>query len=424
MEDLQRHLKKHFLGEALIWRERLKDNTSPNIAGNDLPKTISEFEEFTEAYLTYFTEVANTRSLPFPWLEERIKSTLLEYWMPLSSIAVQYYFPEYQAKLREAHKKLDEFIGNAAELNIEIRDIVLYINKLPNSYFYPYTKRSFIALSWVDETIMNLDKPISDDMAMSLPHEIGHHVYWNHDFDKQQGDLFGSRPTLSETIWTQLSKETRMPSLESQEMTAVRSVITSWTEEIFADVLGTLISGRDGDTFANATQNQVKRFCDDPNDTIYNDGKHPIACLRPLISAQTILLKWPGSIKWIDFCRNLRAPEKTLDVEIPDADGNKITVPLRIMPVLRRALELAVADIYNNILCRKNDDGTFKGLKLSADHIMDFERLKDYANRKYSAEPEKINNFLLTPFIYQRGAFPGICYSCGWTTYVCSKCQG
>jgi hypothetical protein len=221
-----------------------------------------------------------------------------------------------------------------------------------------------------------------------------------------------------------LSKETRMPSLESQEMTAVRSVITSWTEEIFADVLGTLISGRDGDTFANATQNQVKRFCDDPNDTIYNDGKHPIACLRPLISAQTILLKWPGSIKWIDFCRNLRAPEKTLDVEIPDADGNKITVPLRIMPVLRRALELAVADIYNNILCRKNDDGTFKGLKLSADHIMDFERLKDYANRKYSAEPEKINNFLLTPFIYQRGAFPGICYSCGWTTYVCSKCQG
>ena len=186
--------ESQFTGEAVRWKRRFgRSSKNQTTFHGRLYATIDEFEKFTIDYYAYFKNENPDDTGPTPWLDERIKNTLLEYWMPLSNIAAQYYLPEYKDRLKSVtEKKLPKLTANTQRLDIGMGDVLLYINKLPDSYFYPYTTRSFIALSWTDQ------KEGPDDI-MALPHEIGHHIYWNNNFGNP-GDIFTSRLTLPESF--------------------------------------------------------------------------------------------------------------------------------------------------------------------------------------------------------------------------------
>jgi len=105
------------------------------------------------------------------------------------------------------------------------------------------------------------------DLWLALAHEIGHHIYWNSLDSYEEMDEFQAR--VSSTI--------------SQTKSA--KIWEGWTEEVFADICGTLLAGP---SYVISCQNTAAEKARKPADLAKNDGEHPAGYLRPLIALQVI----------------------------------------------------------------------------------------------------------------------------------------
>jgi hypothetical protein len=105
---------------------------------------------------------------------------------------------------------------------------------------------------------------------LALAHEMGHHIYWN------------SLDSYEETIRFQSDLISAVGEAAAKQ---AQDIWASWTEELFADICGTLFAGP---SYAISCQDTAIAQARRPADLAENDDEHPAPYLRPLIAIQVL----------------------------------------------------------------------------------------------------------------------------------------
>ncbi len=104
----------------------------------------------------------------------------------------------------------------------------------------------------------------------ALAHEFGHHIYWN-------GVVLGELQPLHHRLQAAMKESVKVP--ERTE------IWVSWIEEVFSDIVGTLLAGPN---YVMASQDIIMDRIEDLDDLRMDDGEHPCPYLRPLICLEVL----------------------------------------------------------------------------------------------------------------------------------------
>ncbi len=257
---------------------------------------ISAFHDFC---MDYDTEIKSLGpELSYAELEISVGNALSEYWKTIIA-AVKQNLPDYphSSLLDEGYKKLAALQDNLkTRPNFSKMDdlhIVLYFEEgtTAKAKRFPFGSTRLIGIPLSDVHIeekkkKDWEKENKKDWKqdwMAMPHELGHHVYWNAKFSAA-GTNF-----LSDEIDAVMEKLTQNDSVKQQ----IRTMLQEWTEEIFADVVGTIIvekkEGENDFVFAawKRISKQVVKFgaatTSEKDELFMSDGEHPIPFLLPYI---------------------------------------------------------------------------------------------------------------------------------------------
>jgi hypothetical protein len=188
-------------------------------------------------------------------------------------------------KLRAAQSRLGEYLNRwkgAEKPYLSLRRAVVYFDKA-------YAISRSVYASDIPLISIPLTDFESDGRWHAMAHEAGHHLFWNA-LDLDATDVLHDR--MRDLIATALSNripshkafaENFVPALER----SLKRIMTwqSWIEEVFADVLGTLLAGPgyvvSAQELAAEQVGQLKDFASDDRD-------HPCPYLRPLICLETL----------------------------------------------------------------------------------------------------------------------------------------
>jgi len=296
-----------------------------------LAGVLGEFKKFVGAYLEYFNTDTEVAQIHLPWLIGKIDEALDAYWTPLARIAEQYSVPLYQDiffdKLVE--EKLDFYLAQlkallpSGNLDIETLKPLLYFDKVSIIYRYPYTNTVFVGMPY---HLMMKDWSLG---LQAIPHEVGHYLYWNMGklagdeanvpfLDRKRYFKEGALAALREWMKTNLQEEALQQPLAD--------MLSDWFEEIFADVVGAKLGGKD---YLASTHELLSQSVNVETDLVRHDEKHPSPCFRPFIVAYTSSLdgtylsqeQWNSGITWRGH--NVEALEICLAERIDLGDSKK-----------------------------------------------------------------------------------------------------
>lgn len=198
----------------------------------------------------------------------------------------------------------------------------------------------------------------SDDRWQAMAHEAGHHFYWNAlDLDATDRVHEDMRGLMAKALTHLIPKQEGFTGdyIRALER-SLRRIMTweRWTEEVFADIAGTLLAGP---TYVVSAQDLASEQVAVPADFALDDGEHPTAYLRPLICMETLrwmaqqtassalgdLLTGPANIigrleaRWAAFCSSDAGQQTHRFSETALSD-----LATDIGPVVRQLLEARI----------------------------------------------------------------------------------
>lgn len=234
-------------------------------------ETINLFEQFCKDYIDSFYDKSikpEEASFPAKWLESTIEKVLLGYWEPILRAAEQYQVGHYKELLDLGYAKLENSKMGRQKIGLD-KPIVLYFEKTGVYKRYPFGNIHLIGIPL-------LDAYRGDWNAMW--HELGHYLYWNSKVNFENQSYYQGRgPSYFEQAINESVDGLKAREPEKERM---RRILALWTEEIFADVIGTRIAGSE---FVNAAWEKVLHEAETQNDLFKTDGKHPILYFLPMI---------------------------------------------------------------------------------------------------------------------------------------------
>ena len=210
------------------------------------------------------------------YLHQRVLQVLEEYFSTLGRVAEQCQVKHYRDRLDQGTFAARVFLQ---PLNIDL-PVLLYFDKTTGIRNYPFTSAAFVGTPY--------QSAVEDDW-MSIPHEIGHYLYWNLGKDPAGNLTLGN---LADSLRWQEELRACADSAASSGATAaeqsLKRMFHSWLEEIFADVVGTHLGG---EPFVKSLETRIERFAGGEDDLKLDDGEHPPLCLRPVVRTHTLELK-------------------------------------------------------------------------------------------------------------------------------------
>lgn len=144
--------------------------------------------------------------------------------------------------------------------------VLTYFQKSASIRMIPYAPLALIGLPLTADAEEPLTEGTYLDL-LSIPHEVGHHVYWRNIADDSTEQHTGER----------------VQSILEKQIPGLPNWIRNWEEEIFADVYGLLVAGP---ISALSIQELVKAA--PAHKAIVDDGHYPSPVLRPLIQIVAI----------------------------------------------------------------------------------------------------------------------------------------
>lgn len=266
--------------EIFHWKGKLEPIGSSDVIGKNLANAIQAFDDFRTNYAFFFLSNLEKVKHPTDWFLFRIEQTLLEYWEPIKR-AVDHHiqYPELVTlgtEQLEAYKKKLEITKDIPA--------ILYFDKFPKALRLPFGPIFFIGI------------PLTDAYRgdwKAIPHELGHQVYWNSQFlikdlSKIPYQKRSSRKLIAkpkESIFQDFIEESTTHSEWTPErIQEIKTSLGQWSEEIFAEVIGTKIAGKN---FVNASWGKILNYIQKPEDAFSNDGEHPKPFLLPFIRQYT-----------------------------------------------------------------------------------------------------------------------------------------
>ncbi len=271
------------------------DGAADPSADQWLGKVLVEYQHFCNKYHSYFEEEPNgiipkglfdASKTTVARLHQRVLQALEDYFSTIGRVAEQRQVEHYRTMLDDGTSKAKVFLR---QLNLDL-PVLLYFDKATGVQHYPFTAAVFVGTPY---------QSAFEGDWMSIPHEIGHYLYWNLGQDTSGkltlGNLADSRR------WQEKLKacvDSAIVSANVDEQGVLKRMLLSWLEEIFADVVGTRIGGQ---PFVDSLLKRIERFAGGEDDLKEDDGEHPPLCLRPLVRTHT--LKLNGEASATDFGR-------------------------------------------------------------------------------------------------------------------------
>jgi hypothetical protein len=294
----------------------------------ELSELLKGFSAFANAYISLLKKVPKSISRRSFVLNMGVER-LLEQWSILSRACEQRRGPAEDATdgdsfphyLSEARKSAKGYCDRwhppekpMKEPYLELHTPIVYFEKLygiSRAVYAPETPVLSIPLTDYNDP----------KRWQALAHELGHHIYWNGVDLKTSG---GVHERLHDAVAEALSASAS-PS-DSKALSRVRQwtrwlgrarLWGLWVEEVFADVVGTLLAGP---AYAASAQDLEADRVDEVADLAEDDQEHPCPYLRPLIALdvlreiadhdstdQSFKTSLPEEIKkletrWTDFC--------------------------------------------------------------------------------------------------------------------------
>lgn len=353
---------------------------------------ISAFHAFCQEYVAELSNLAD--SAPHNWLDSAVDNVLLDYWEPILRAAEQNRSAHYRTLFEKGYAKLDLLQGEL-EKRLKFKmdvNIVLYFEKIGKAKRYPFGNTYLIGIPLIDA--------YRDDW-MAIPHELGHHIFWNARFSDEDKTILPMRGTnfLQEEINDAMRKLELAQDDPARK--SIQKILDDWTEEIFADVVGSRIAGKE---FVTAAWSRISRKVDEKKNLFLSDGQHPVPYLLPYIRASAAKIDLED--KWKDFFGDIEYTQLVSDKSIEKQYQDP---PIQIKDLLY------VVQVYaENITARLKKikiDQLIQGPSSVAE-LKDFVRLsKKGASRSNLSnsenEEKEVLRSLLNPVILERGE--------GWT---------
>lgn len=293
------------------------DNLSTAVSVKEkLAGELNKFKIFAKIYTDTVIELArkqegfdnleNAKKNVFStWISSEIGKALDIYWAPLSQIASQYASTPYfeillDSKLQQTIDdyllKLNKLIGKQ---DIKLPGILLYFDEITLIHYLPYTDIAYVSIPFrIFESAPSLD-----DKLRSIAHELGHYLFWHMadfiDLDQKQ------------TEFLKMLREDVIRKEGENEW----SLISPWVEEIFADVVGTLISGERYFTSSKDLVLQKNGIFSDK--LVENDYEHVPDILRPFVASYTLFKQglFVNALgEWKEFLGQLSVPPDNLKI--------------------------------------------------------------------------------------------------------------
>jgi hypothetical protein len=256
------------LGPAAVWKKKFQaDPDNGAVAGL--------LEQFSSFILNYFQYLA--QHTPPETLERDLKSafsTLHREWVTISRVCEQRQVDEFGPALKgtdlTAKEYYDRFLGYKSP------------NVTPITYFaklYAITRSNFTNYPLTSMPLYVLND--SSQWTLGLAHEIGHHIYWNSARLLQYQTVQGG---LRTAVLRSLEIST-MNYDDFSRGSKLASIWVNWLEEVFADVAGTLLAGRE---FAISALTVMSENAPGAEALTADDGEHPSPYLRPLLALEAL----------------------------------------------------------------------------------------------------------------------------------------
>lgn len=237
---------------------------------------ISAFDAFCQEYIQELSKLAEAASPSQTWLENTVDNVLLDYWQPLLRAAEQNQADHYQAFFKNGDKKLAELQDVLEErLNFPMDEvqIVLYFEKTSNAKRFPFGSTYLIGIPLIDA--------YREDW-MAIPHELGHHIYWNARFSEEDTAILPEAGTnFLEAEIDETMQDLKLDQ-NNRASEPIKELLNDWTEEIFADVVGARVAGKE---FCEAAWERNLRIVEKKENLFLSDGEHPFPYLLPYIRA-------------------------------------------------------------------------------------------------------------------------------------------
>jgi hypothetical protein len=182
----------------------------------------------------------------------------------LERIEMQRRDQRYCATLQMADRIAYDALGYVSHLFQEPQTVLTYLQKSPDVRVVPYAPVALIGIPRTCHPLQMLSPQGMIRDLLAIPHELGHHLYWNGQDSTNNNQLRHSRPINrlepSNPAW-----------------------LAAWFEEIFADVVTCVIGGPMAALSMQELQLQAR------NDwLLVDDGVHPVAAFRTYIYIETL----------------------------------------------------------------------------------------------------------------------------------------
>ena len=336
--------------------------TKPNTSSpypERLVKVLKDFGDVTNYMKTFPTNIG----LDDTNFANQILEKINELWNPLYKIAEDYKNPATRQKIEIAKQTLDQFISDHPGFFGSDPDILLRIENAGVTRRYPYTGTFFISLP--DVNILDPADSSQSVWQSSLAHELGHYVYWNSTFNTADGSKFSEEDQeplftkdieqkLQELDFTNFGKQKTQTAKDALSVT-----LASWSEEVFADLIGVKLLG---EKFVTSSYDKAfDRIVSDKEGSYLEDMDHPLPYLRPFIAAEALKIEENNPYRklWESFKSKLSATLKnfneaklalTVGVITPDEPQKNPLVQVSIdIPLLQNALRLAIQCLSDGI---------------------------------------------------------------------------
>jgi len=276
----------------------LASKDKPESKEREIFDMISDFRDFCTEYTKELSALSASKSSD--WLQNAVDNVLLDYWEPILRAAEQHRAAHYSALFQKGYeqlKSLQKKLEKRLTFQMDVH-IVLYFEKIGKAKRFPFGSTYLIGIPLIDG--------YREDW-MAIPHELGHHIFWNSRFSDLDTTLLPARGTnfLAEEVTASVEKLTpkltgKTPEQNARVKEHVRKILDDWTEEIFADVVGTRISGMD---FVSAAPGRVLRRVETgrKRELFISDGEHPIPYLLPYIRAFAMNLHPEPFVPWKEY---------------------------------------------------------------------------------------------------------------------------
>jgi hypothetical protein len=163
---------------------------------------------------------------------------------------------------------------------------------------------------------------------LAIPHELGHYVFWHL---AEPENLNRQQQAVKDEVQRAVQQALGNQQLDDLLAQSLEPILVGWTEELFADVMGTYLGG---EPFLDSLKLLIRHNIGNSDELRISDVSHPHHCLRPMVRLH--VLKHLGvdvtkqEAEWDAFFRETLGVARLAQLKLRANSPTLITDPAKL----------------------------------------------------------------------------------------------